>query len=327
MALRRTKAWGELLARVNEAFSARRCYRPASHGEAQMLRRHIRDGSIVEPFPRLFAPGDVWKQLARPDQERYVIRGYAWAHPDAVFCSLSAAVMHGLPVSYSLLGTLHLYASSPTQRGGKHVEMQYRRHPSYVKIDRVAVASLVEATVDCLCSCDFEDSLAIADGCLRVARADASYLRREVERLAHGCKGVEKARHVARWADRRAESGGESIARAVMIRAGIPPTDIQREFDDPLEPRNSYRADFVFELIDGKTVLGEFDGRAKYEDEQLRGGSSTIDVLLKERQRESRLTLMDVRIVRFNWSDVRTPGRLEQMLGAAGVTRATLVKP
>ena len=86
-------------------------------------------------------------------------------------------------------------------------------------------------------------------------------------------------------------------------------------------------ADFVFELTDGKTVLGEFDGRAKYEDEQLRAGSSTIDVLLKERQRESRLTLMDVRIVRFNWNDVRTPGRLVRMLAAAGVTRATLVRP
>lgn len=327
MALRRTKAWGELLQRVNETFLTRRCYSPASYGEVQMLRRHIRDKSIVEPFPRLFAPGDAWEQLARLDQERYVIRGYAWAHPNAVFCSLSAAVMHGLPVSYSLLGTLHLYASSPSQRGGKRVEMRYRQHPSCVKIDGVSVASLVEATVDCLCACDFEDSLAIADGCLRIARADASYLQREVERLAHGCKGVEKARHVARWADGRAESGGESIARAVMIRAGLPPTDIQRAFDDPLEPRKSYRADFVFELTDGKTVLGEFDGRAKYEDEQLRAGSSTIDVLLKERQRESRLTLMDVRIVRFNWSDIRTPGRLEQMLAAAGVTRATLAKP
>lgn len=61
MALRRTKAWGELLARVNEAFLTRRCYSPASYGEAQMLRRHIRDGSIVEPFPRLFAPGDAWE--------------------------------------------------------------------------------------------------------------------------------------------------------------------------------------------------------------------------------------------------------------------------
>ena len=145
MALRRTKAWGELLACVTDALSARRCYSPASYGEAQVLRRHIRDKSIVEPFPRLLAPGDAWEQLARLDQERYVIRGYAWAHPNAMFCSLSAAVMHGLPVTYSLLGTLHLYASSPSQRGGKRVEMRYRQ----------------EATVDCLCACDFEDALAV----------------------------------------------------------------------------------------------------------------------------------------------------------------------
>lgn len=200
MALRRTKAWGELLQRVNETFLTRRCYSPASYGEVQMLRRHIRDKSIVEPFLRLFAPGDAWEQLARLDQERYVIRGYAWAHPNAVFCSLNAAVMHGLPVSYSLLGTLHLYASSPSQRGGKRVEMRYRQHPSCVKIDDVPVASLVEATVDCLCACDFEDSLAIADGCLRIARG--------CELLAAGGRGPRARMQGSREGAPRCTMGG-----------------------------------------------------------------------------------------------------------------------
>ena len=325
--MRRSKPWEELSSSLHGAFRQRRCYASESYSETQLLRRRVIDGSVVEPLQGLFAPFSQWEGLSRLDQERFVIRGYAHARPDAVFCSLSAAVMHGLPVTYSLLGSLHLLASRPSERGGRGIERCYRPSPALEKVDGVTVVSLVEATVECLRKCDFADGLALADGYLRKTHADASYLQSEVERLARRCRGVEMARDVACWADARAESGGESIARALMIKAGIIPTDLQRTFIDPLEPRNTYRVDFVFELIDGKTVLGEFDGRAKYEDDTLHADVSTIDVLMAERQRESRLTFMDMRIVRFNWKDLRTPGRLVRMLAVAGVTPETIAKP
>lgn len=324
--MRRSKTWDELSSRLEDAFQQRRCYVPRSYAEAQTLRRRIRDGSVVEPFQRLFAHAERWKQLSRLDQERYLIRGYAYVHPNVVFCSLSAAVMHGLPVSYSLLGSLYLQDSTSNRRRGHGIERCCRPDPALERVDGVTVVSLIEATVECLCMCDFEDGLAIADGYLHITRADASYLQSEVERLARRRRGVEMARKVASWSDARAESGGESIARAIMIKAGIIPSDLQRKYVDPLDSKKTYRVDFVFELIDGSTVLGEFDGRAKYEDETLRAEASTIDVLMAERQRESRLTLMDVRIVRFNWNDLHKPGRLLQMLAAAGVTPETIVK-
>lgn len=201
----------------------------------------------------------------------------------------------------------------------------YRPDPTCEMVDGVRVASLAEATVECLCTCDFEDGLAIADGYLRAVHADSKYLLRNVERLARGRWGVGMARDVARHADARAESGGESIARAIMIKGGVPPSNLQREYVDPLEPWTTYRADFVFELMDGRTVLGEFDGRAKYEDERLRSGASMADTFMKERRCESRLTLTGASIVRFKWSDLRSPGRLLRMLAAAGVTPETLI--
>ena len=110
-----------------------------------------------------------------------------------------------------------------------------------------------------------------------------------------------------------------------MIKGGVPPSDLQREHVDPLEPWNTYRANFVFELMDGCTVLGEFDGRAKYEDERLRSGATVIDTFMMERQRESRLTLTGASIVRFKWTDLRSPGRLLRMLAAAGVNPEALI--
>ena len=215
--VRRSKPWEELSSSLHGAFRQRRCYASESYSETQLLRRRVIDGSVVEPLQGLFAPFSQWEGLSRLDQERFVIRGYAHACPDTVFCSLSAAVMHGLPVTYSLLGSLHLLASTPSERGGRGIEKCYRPSPALEKVDGVTVVSIVEATVECLRKCDFADGLALADGYLRKTHADASYLQSEVERLARRCRGVEMARDVACWADARAESGGESIARALMI--------------------------------------------------------------------------------------------------------------
>lgn len=120
------------------------------------------------------------------------------------------------------------------------------------------------------------------------------------------------------------KAGGESIARAVMIREGILPSDLQREFQDPLDSQKTYRVDFVFELASGKTVIGEFDGRSKYEDPVLLGDRTALDVLREERQRESHITLLGMPVLRFTWNDVRQKGRLVEMLRKAGVTPDTL---
>lgn len=109
-----------------------------------------------------------------------------------------------------------------------------------------------------------------------------------------------------------------------MIREGILPSDLQREFQDPLDSQKTYRVDFVFELASGKIVIGEFDGRGKYEDPALLGDRTAIDVLREERQRESHITLLGMPVLRFTWNDVRQKGRLAEMLRKAGVTPDTL---
>ena len=62
----------------------------------------------------------------------------------------------------------------------------------------------------------------------------------------------------------------------------------------------------------------------KYEDDALLAGRTTVDVLLRERQRESRLTMLGMPVVRFTMEDVMTPGKLARFLKAAGVMLGTL---
>lgn len=268
---------------------------------------------------------------------RHIIRAYGRKHPETVFCSTSAAVMHRLPVSYSDLGCLHVYTSARApSTSSSHVMRRQVEEVHKERVDGVLVASLAYAAVETMCESSFENGLAVADGTLRRLDIERELLEEATEKLAARRKGVGVAREVARYADGRAESGGESIARAVMIREGMLPSDLQREFRDPLDSQATYRADFVFELASGKTVIGEFDGKAKYEDPALLGGRTALDALREERQRESRITLLGMPVLRFTWNDVRKRGRLAEMLRAAGVTpntlgerdyRATALKP
>lgn len=323
---RARQEWHEVGLRLRAAFDERRCYMPRSDDEARLLRRHALEGEVAEPFPRLFAPAALWDGLRPNERELQIIRGYAQAHPDAVFCSTSAALLHGLPVSFSQLGTIHLYtsASSPTASAARIVR-HAEESPSITTVDGIRAASLAQAAVESMRSSPFADGLAVADGLLRRLDIDRELLGEIVNKLGSRRKGVATARKVAAYADARAESGGESVARGVMICEGLAPIDLQRELFDPVDARRTYYADFVFELHDGKTVIGEFDGRGKYVDPELLGDRTTVDALLSERKRESHITLLGMPVARFTWNDVRTRGRLRQILAAAGVTPETLV--
>lgn len=319
------KEWIEARRRLRDAFDKHRCYVPSSAKEARLLRRHVLEDDVVEPFPQLFADAALWEGLRRNERELQVIRGYALMHPNAVFCSTSAVLLHGLPVSFNQLGIIHLYTNvaSPTASTAR-VARHAVTNPAYTTIDGVKVASIAQAAVESMCASPFADGLAVADGLLRRLDIDRELLGEIVDELSARRKGVATARRVAAYADARAESGGESVARGIMICEGLVPTDLQRMLRDPVDGRGTYYADFVFELRDGKTVIGEFDGKAKYVDPALLGDKTTIGTLLDERKRESHITLLGIPVARFTWNDVRTRGRLCQILAAAGVTSETI---
>ena len=317
--------WHEMRVRLEEAYRNRRCYVPANAQEARVLRRHAIKGEVVEPFWRMFMLASRWSTLRRDERERFIIN--AVAHPQAVFCSTSAVVMHGISVSYERLGTIHLLSDHDVPKQGATAVARHRGHRQGVeRVDGVLVTPLMPSGVDAMRGGSFPDGLVVADALLCRLGITRSALMEAVERLARRRKGVEVARRAAVYADARVESGGESYARAVMIQDGIVPTDLQRTYRDPLDVRSTFRPDFVFELVSGKTVLGELDGKVKYVDEDMLGGRDSLDVLLDERQRESRLTMLDMPVVRFRMKDVLTPGRIATLFAAAGVTPKTLVQ-
>ena len=107
---------------------------------------------------------------------------------------------------------------------------------------------------------------------------------------------------------------------AVMIEQGFMIPELQVKIGDPLDPSGSYYVDFRWRLSSGD-VIGELDGKDKYVLPEMTGGRETIDVVIDERHRESRLTVPGSKVMRFSFRDVLDEGRFVSLLELYGIPR------
>lgn len=193
-----------------------------------------------------------------------------------------------------------------------------------VKPQGVSAVSLQECVLECLCRTPFEFGLGIIDSALRLRKVSLEGIQAYVDDMGRGRKGISRARFALRYADARAENGGESRARAVMIEEGYAPHELQVRIPDPLDPYHIMRGDLGWQLEDGTWIIGELDGKVKYVDPAMLHGGTIEDVMRAERQRESRMSVYGVRIMRFTWQDVSDRWSLILLMQAFGVPRSEI---
>lgn len=297
-----------------------RCAISSSRSEARLFRRRVSEGELVEPHPGLFAHAELWTGLTPTDRALHVLRAIAVVRPEWVFSHHSAAAIHGLYASAAHLAQVHV--TSPYSRTARNTVHHIRSDVSSVTVDGMRVTPLEQTVFDCLKELDFRFGLAIADsGCARLGVAACELV--DLIRLRwKGCKGLSRALATAAHADARSESGGESVARAVMIEEGFQLPDLQVEIPDPMNPAKAYRVDFLWKTWSGELIAGELDGMVKYRTPRFMGGRSLEGVLLDERERESRLSAAGIRVVRFKYSQVLDTGYFARLLDRYGVPRA-----
>ena len=312
---------------MEEAWATGKFLCPKTAADRAGAGRLIRRGCYVRPFRGLYCEKKRFEALAPDEVHRRIVKSLAAAHPSWTFCSVSAAVILRLPVSYHLLEKVHVVTNTCTPiRDSQRI----RRHPIESSqltsrlVEGVQVTPHLQTAAECALTLPFGDSLAIADAALRSLQLSRDDLLTVVTSWGRRRAGYQDALKVARFADRRAESGGESIARAAMIDLGVIPSDVQATFVDPTQRNRRMRVDFLFRRLDGINVVVELDGAAKYEDQKMLAGSSTIGTLRAERHRESRLTLLGMPVLRITPGDVQSPYRLKRLLSAAGITSSSL---
>lgn len=318
------KVEGELSAMLDGAQRAGSLLVPDTERVRAALRRRMGAGGIVSPERGMYARASWWEGL-RPDARALAImRGLQRLHPGWVFCGVSAALAHGADVSWGLLEKTHVAAprsswSVRSDRIAWHAVDCAEDRP--VVRSGVRVTPLPRTTLDCLRSLSFREGMVVADHAVAHASGGREELVSYLQAHAGRCHGVDRALGTLAWADARAESGGESIARAVMIEQGFMLPDLQAWVPDPLRPGRWFRVDFVWVRADGRVIVGECDGKRKLLDPGLSGGRSVRQVLVDQREREGLITAYDVSVVRFTFEEAACVSELVRKLDLYGVPR------
>lgn len=319
--VRHTKTDQELDALLDAAERQCKCLVAPDRATYEALRRRLKTGEVIRPFPGMAVRADRWKALEKTPraQWRYVQNAYRDLHPEEILYSYSAALEYGLWVSRSQLGKMHVVRPSSSQ-----VEITRTMHRHYVPPGEIVnncgvkMTSLMRTVLDCSLAASFPEALAIVDSALRYCNLDLSEYRQYVHQRAVGRAGANRARAAARFADGRSENGGESIARGKIIELGyVAPAGLQVEFLDPVSKSAEFRVDMLFERADGSEVIGEVDGWEKYGESP----KTTKEALIKERQRESYLTALGIPVMRILFKRLDEPGYLENLLQSFGIPK------
>lgn len=311
---------------LTQAEQEGRCLIPPSTAIRKALLRRI-GSTIISPMPGLFARKTRWKELNRAQRHVEIVRALAMQHPDWTFCSFSAARLLGLEVSWRHLNVAHVCsATKPSARPGARIQRHQIEPASAVDQNGPSITPPIQTVTDCLLQTGFADGMPIADSALSKLGLTREQLMEAVEKRAGARNGraVRTALTTLQYADTRAESGGESVARAVMIETGFAPDRLQYELTDPFDSTQSMRTDFAWERQARELTLGELDGLVKYTDQTILAGRTTAETLVAERQREAHLSLYGHPLIRFTMNEVRSAGVLAKKLQTAGIRQTIL---
>lgn len=311
---------------LTQAEQEGRCLIPPSTAIRKALLRRM-GVTVASPMPGLFARKTRWDELNRAQRHCEIIRALAIIHPDWTFCSFSAACLLGLEVSWRYLNVVHVCsATKPSARPGAYIQRHQIKPAGAVNQNGVSMTPPIQTATDCLLQTGFTDGMPIADSAISKLGLAREQLMEEVEKRETDRNGraVRTALTTLQYADARAESGGESVARAVMIETGFAPDWLQYELTDPFDSAKPIRTDFAWERQARELTLGELDGLIKYTDQTMLAGRTTAETLVAERQREAHLSLYGHPLIRFTMNEVRSADMLAKKLQTAGIRQTML---
>ncbi|MFT4259298.1 hypothetical protein [Microbacterium sp.] len=281
--------------------------------ETRLLRIDTSSPRLIRVRRGVYADREEYQGLT--GAKRYAVRVHAFvrAHPDAILCLESAAVVLGLP-SFGETRDIHMY--SPERRRSRrfgdvvvHTSQDARR---VERIDGVRVTSMLDTVADLARVLPPARAIAVVDSAIAPAQGGMltldelrAHVRPQVNR-----RGILRLEWTWDNASALSESPPESLSRVVIDWNGFETPILQQVFHyEGFEDR----ADFYFE---GSRTIGESDGWQKYElDEPVKAAKHLAD----EKRREDRLRRHRHPFARWDQADAWRSTPLRNALLAAGV--------
>lgn len=286
-----------------------------AQGEWSALRTDHRSGRVTRIWAGAYVTSDEWARMA-PDGRRLLRIAAARRDGDErIYSDESAAALWGMP----LVGVTddRVVVVAPSIEGGRTSGDLLKRatvvERATQSLDGLRITTPAQTVSDLARRLPFRAALAAADWTLAQGLATLDELIEANDRMRR-CHGYTRAARAIRSADPRAESPLESVSRSVMIDLGVEAPVLQSEIVDA---RGTVRRpDFSWP---GLRLLGECDGREKYERESMTGGRSPAQVVWEEKQREDALRALDLRMIRWGWREAMDPPLLARILVAGGL--------
>lgn len=233
---------------------------------------------------------------------------------EIVFSHATAAALWQLPFLAEPPATIHFTVPRDAhgiRRAGVHQHIGGLVPEEIVEHRGIRLTSLARTLVDVARSEGFREGVVMADHAMHLSR-DPEALRcamqASIGRLSAAVR-IGNARRMAAFAVTQAESPGESLSRIVFREQNVPVPVLQHRLRVRL-PTGGWidcRTDFAWER---QKVVGEFDGRAKYE-RYLSDGETPGDVVFEEKRREDAIRAAEWFVIRWTWQELSRP----EMLG------------
>lgn len=300
-------------------------------GEERSLARRERAGDLVRLRPGVYVSAETWNGLGPDARFRALVFAAAEVvRPGTQFAGDAAAALLRLPS----LGPWpsRVQALGGRAAGGRSSSGIERRSAPLdsnpLTMNGASITPLGRTVVDVSARSTFPRSVCMVDHAMRIpvdgefrhGNKLASVTAEELLAVSASLapfSGRTKAELAIRFG--RGESGsiGESLSRAQMYLLGLPAPQLQVPFYDA-DGLIGY-VDFYWPELD---LIGEFDGRVKYNNRWYLRGQLPEEVVWAEKLREDRLRAVARDLVRWTWEIALSAPKLAARLAGHGLVAA-----
>jgi hypothetical protein len=281
----------------------------AAGKSARQIRAMLDRGALLRLGIGFYATADLAELIPRLDFGALLLSAGAAAAalgPSAAVSHQTAAQLHGL----SMLGppSAMLSVTRPPGVGSRSGRSGVRVHSAALPAEHVGgrlavpVTTVPRTVIDLARVLEFRAGVVVADSALQQKLTSKKELRAVIAACPRW-PGVRGAVQVVEFADSRAESPLESLARVVFADCGLPPPELQVEIRDD---EFIGRVDFLWREF---RTIAEVDGAAKYDDRNR---------AMRQLRRDKRLREAGYEVVHFDWKEINgDPGYVAASLRAA----------
>ncbi|NUT71259.1 type IV toxin-antitoxin system AbiEi family antitoxin domain-containing protein [Pseudarthrobacter sp. C4D7] len=293
------------------------------HGlSANDLAKRTKSGALERVRHGVYDDGPAWRALKTWEQYRVRVQAAAETfEKPTIFARHSAASVWSIPFIAGPVCALTLKNDGGRSRAGVIRHFGAREGLGVVRREGLLVTDRVRTILDLAAFSPFAEAIVPLDYVLRpdpvhgLPALTKEQLEAGIGTIYTAAAG-RRIRAAVAFADPRSASAGESWSRARIHVAGFEPPVLQQQFSDAAGLVGF--SDFYWKQA---RVVGEFDGEEKYVGDAYLKGLTPSQAVVAEKNRENRIRALGINVVRWDWTELASPGTLERKLAAAGVAR------